>query len=136
MNPAVSNEIRQVWQEVHSPNGLPFPQTVERLLRLGVERYHVDYTAKTITAYVGRDVDVAQVGTLATIEGAPSWSPEKVKESIRKVQSGSISYTEFSKGIIDGGVTNYWAYLAGKRVMYMGRYGDFHVELFPGQKQD
>ena len=55
--------------------------------------------------------------------------------SIRKIQSGSISYAEFSKGIIDGGVTNYWAYLAGKRVMYMGRYGDFHVELFPGQKQ-
>ena len=136
MNPTISNQIRQVWHEVHSPNGLPFPQTVERLVRLGVERYHVDYVAQTITAYVGHDVDVAQVATLATIEGASSWNAETIKESLRQVQSGSISYGEFSKGIIDGGVTNYWAYLAGKRVVYMGQYGDIHVEWFPGQKKD
>jgi uncharacterized protein YbcV (DUF1398 family) len=135
MDSAVVKSIRQVWQEVHSANGLPFPQTVQKLSELGVERYHVDYTAGTITAYVGRDVDVAPV-SLAAIEGTPEWSADKIKESVRQVQSGSVSYSEFSKGVIDGGVTNYWAFLAGKWVIYMGRYGDFHTEWFPGAKKD
>ena len=93
-------------------------------------------TSRTPLSRISRDIDVSQLGTLATIEGAPSWNADKIKELIRQVQSGSISYAEFSKGIIDGGVTNCWAYLAGKRVIYMGQYGDFHVEWFPGQKQD
>ena len=95
----------------------------------------MDYTAGTITAYVGQDVDFAHVN-LTAIEGTPEWNAEKVREAIRQVQSGSIGYGEFSKGVIDGGVTNYWAFLAGKRVMYMGRYGDFHIEWFPGPKKD
>jgi uncharacterized protein YbcV (DUF1398 family) len=136
MNPTISNQIRQVWHDVHSPEGLPFPQTVARLMKLGVERYHVDYTAQTITAYIGHDVDAAPVDTLMPIVGEPSWNAAKIMESVRQVQNGSVSYGEFSKGIIDGGVTNYWAYLVGKRVIYMGRYGDIHVEWFPGQKED
>jgi uncharacterized protein YbcV (DUF1398 family) len=135
MNSAVVKSIRLVWQEVHSTKGLPFPQTVQKLSELGVERYHVDYTAGTITAYVGPDVDVTPV-KLTAIEGTPEWNADKVKESIRQVQSGSVSYGEFSKGVIDGGVTNYWAFLAGKRVIYMGRFGDFHTEWFPGAKKD
>jgi uncharacterized protein YbcV (DUF1398 family) len=131
MDPTVSKTIRQVWHEVHQPSGLPFPQTVAKLMELGVQRYHVDFTAQSITAYVGGEVDVAPVA-LEAVQGSPSWSVEKIKEALTLVQGGKISYSEFSKGIIDGGVTNYWAYLAGKRVIYLGALGDIHVEWFPG----
>lgn len=135
MDPSVSNGIHQVWRDVHSPDGLPFPKTVERLTQLGVERYHVDFIAQTVTAYTARNADVA-AGTLERVEGPNAWNVEKIKEAVRQVQGGLITYSEFSKGIIDGGVTNYWACLTGKRVIYMGRLGDFHIEWFPGQRKD
>ena len=131
MNSTLSASIRKVWSDVHAPKGLPFPVTVQRCLELGVERYHVDYVAKTITAYVGTAIDVAPVH-LEAADASAEWDIAKIKEALRLVQSGAISYQEFSRGVIDGGVTNYWAFLKGKRVLYIGKLGDYHVEWFPG----
>jgi uncharacterized protein YbcV (DUF1398 family) len=136
MNSSVSKSIRDVWHDVHSAEGLPFPVTVGRLSKLGVVRYHVDYASKTISAYIGREVDVAPVPSLTTIEGVAAWSTEGIKEALRLVQSGSISYGEFSGLITEAGVTNYFAYLEGKKVIYMGGLGDVHVEWFPGARKD
>jgi hypothetical protein len=33
------------------------------------------------------------------------------------------------------GVIGYWAFLAGKKVIYLGRKGEMHVEEFPKAKQ-
>ena len=33
----------------------------------------------------------------------------------------------------EAGVTGYWAFLTGKKVIYFGRKGEFHVEEFPAQ---
>jgi hypothetical protein len=32
------------------------------------------------------------------------------------------------------GTTGYWVFLAGRKVIYFGRKGDFHIEEFPGSK--
>ncbi len=32
------------------------------------------------------------------------------------------------------GVIAYWAFLTGRKVIYFGRKGEFHVEEFPGAK--
>ena len=136
-----STQVRQVWAAVHSPStseALTFPQTVGRLAALGVTRYHVDYVARTVTAYrdlpfVGTRVDVALTPALESVDKEYDWDVEKVKESIRLVQQGKLNYAEFSREVIEGGVVDYWAYLSGKRVVYCGALGDMHVEWFPGQ---
>jgi len=45
---------------------------------------------------------------------------------------GESNYIIFSKEAIEAGVTNYFAYLEGKRVVYMSAFGDIHTEWFPG----
>ena len=133
MNPSIVKQIHAVWGEVFSANGISFPRVVARFTELGVKRYHVDFVAGTVTSYVGHGADVATV-PLEKIETESPWNAEKIKEAIRQISSGSTTYSEFSRGLLDAGVTNYWGYIAGKRVAYMGEYGDVHVEPFPSQK--
>ena len=89
--------------------------------------------AKTVTAYSdGADpkVDVAPAPDLQFVDKAYEWNLAQVEESIRGAVN--VSYAEFSRGVIQGGVVNYWAYLIGKRVVYCGALGDLHVQWFPG----
>jgi uncharacterized protein YbcV (DUF1398 family) len=134
-NETLSKKIRQVWHDVHAPNGLSFPLAVGRLMELGVQRYHVDYVGQTITAYAGEEVDIAPVA-LEKVEGTHEWSADKIRTALSLVQAGKTSYTEFSKGAIEAGVTDYHACISGKRVVYMSALGDIYVELFPGQKKE
>lgn len=133
MNPSTIKQIHAVWEEAFSANGISFPRVIARFTELGVKRYHFDLVAGTITAYVGHEADVATV-PLEKFETESPWNVEKIKEAIRQISSGSLTYSEFLLGLLDAGVTNYWGYIAGKRVVYMGEYGDAHVELFPSQK--
>ncbi len=61
MQPETSAAIREIWEKVNSPSGLAFPQTVGQLTTLGVTRYHIDYVAATVTAYIGSEADVAPI---------------------------------------------------------------------------
>jgi uncharacterized protein YbcV (DUF1398 family) len=138
MNPSLSQSIRAVWTQVHSSTSLDFPTTVSTLLALGVSRYHIDYAAKTATAYVpdaqtGKtDVDRADIPAINASPGA--WSKQGLVDAIRWVQSGSpdYSYTAFARKCVEAGVTEYHAYLQGQKVVYLGELGDVHVEWFPG----
>lgn len=42
--------------------------------------------------------------------------------------------SEFVKRATAEGVLRYWAFLAGRQVVYFGRKGEQHVERFPGGK--
>jgi uncharacterized protein YbcV (DUF1398 family) len=57
-------------------------------------------------------------------------SPDLVA-AIRGAQSDTIRYPEFIKYAATAGVIAYWAFLAGGKVIYFGRKGQFHVEDFP-----
>ena len=59
---------------------------------------------------------------------------DKVKATIKKIQAGEINYNTFSEEIIQAGCCFYIAYLSGRRVIYFGREGEFHIEHFPGAK--
>jgi uncharacterized protein YbcV (DUF1398 family) len=126
---------------VHSSTNLSFPAVVSALLALGVFRYHVDYVASTATAYVSNahtgtvDFDVAPIPSAAKLPRAgASWSKKDLVETIRWAQSGAedYEYAKFARRAVEAGVTDYVAYLEGKRVIYLGGNGDMHVEWFPG----
>ncbi|OCL07207.1 hypothetical protein AOQ84DRAFT_62796 [Glonium stellatum] len=128
--------IRAVWAAVHSPSGLSFPAAASSLSALGVSRYRVDYIARTATAYVGTDVDVAPIPSYSTLAGSQPWDISKLSAGIKNAQAGVGIYEDFSKAAIEAGVTDYTAYLEGKRVVYSGALGDTHTEWFPGAKKD
>jgi uncharacterized protein YbcV (DUF1398 family) len=135
----LSQSIRAVWHKVHSAEGLPFPQTVSALMALGVTRYHIDYVASTATAYVPNaetgalDIDIADIPShFKPQHVSAKWTEEGVVGAIGRVQKGQVTYAQFATQCIESGVTNYFACLEGKRVVYFGALGDVHVEWFPG----
>jgi hypothetical protein len=135
--PALSQSIRAVWAKVNSTTGLPFPQTVGALLALGVTRYHIDYLSSTATAYHDSGaVDVAEIPShLPSGVKTWGWDQPALRAAIKRVQGGETpTYAQFSRECIEAGATNYFACLAGKRVVYMSGLGDFHVEWFPGSE--
>jgi len=140
MLPSQSTAIRAVWEKVHSSAGLPFPSTVAALQSLGVTRYHVDYIASSVTAYIGSSADVAPMPEHGSEEslkpGTVTWDDAKLVQSIRKAQAGEGNYWDFSRGAIEAGVTDYTTYIEGKKVVYNGKDGESHTEWFPGAKKD
>jgi uncharacterized protein YbcV (DUF1398 family) len=141
MLPSESAAIRSVWEKVHSSTGLPFPSTVAALQSIGVTRYHVDYVASTVTAYIGSSADVASMPMHDSSQesfkpGTVTWDATKLIQAIRKAQAGEGNYWDFSRIAIEAGVTDYTTYIEGKRVVYNGKDGDSHTEWFPGAKQD
>jgi uncharacterized protein YbcV (DUF1398 family) len=132
MNESIRKTIHQIWADVHSPSGLQFPQTVSRLLALGVQRYHIDYVASTATAYIGQSCDVAEIPSYQFPTETSEWDESKLIAAIRSAQAGEGSYFDFATRAIEAGVTNYFAYLDGKKVVYLGAKGEAHTEWFPG----
>jgi uncharacterized protein YbcV (DUF1398 family) len=142
--------IAKIFAQVHSPSGLRFPETVAALLALGVTRYHVDYTSSLVTTYsttttttskaimtatstTTEQISIPNHDLHITTPDARPWDQTGIKTAIKLAQTGeSATYADFSQEIIAAGVVGYFAFLAGKRVVYYGQEGDVHVEWFPG----
>jgi uncharacterized protein YbcV (DUF1398 family) len=68
--------------------------------------------------------------TLPLAPIAEQFSLPSVIAAIRGAQTDAIRYPEFVKRATAAGVIAYWSFLTGKRVLYFGRQGEFHVEDF------
>lgn len=114
---------------------MTFPETVQRLNAIGVERYHADLGRLQKTYYSSSDevVDLPlPLSQPPAIE--KEFSEKDVVEALRAIQSGKISYAEFLRRIMKGGTAAYDVFLSGRKVIYTGRKGEFYVENFPGSK--
>ena len=114
--------IDTIWAKVHSPTGLPFPETVAALLNLSVTRYHIDYIARTAMAYLGitcQGEKGVHVAPIPLPERAPSddFVQEGVKAAIEKVQKGESTYEESATDRLNAGVVGYMAFLEGQNAM-------------------
>ena len=65
---------------------------------------------------------------------APQFDQHAVAASIKSIQAGEIGYAEFLRRIMRSGCSHYEVFIAGRKVMYFGRDGDFHTEHFPPAK--
>jgi uncharacterized protein YbcV (DUF1398 family) len=114
---------------------ITFPEVVSQLLAAGVEYYHTDYVAMRTTFYGGSGEIVV---TPVAYEGLPEVGPEFCKEAleatIRDSQQKGQKYRDFACRAMNAGVQSYFAFLRGKRVTYLGRAGDQHIEWFPGAR--
>jgi uncharacterized protein YbcV (DUF1398 family) len=113
---------------------MTFPQVVQGLLAVGVESYLVDFAAKQKTHYLtdGTTYRVPMILDPGPI--AAEFNGGELVAAIRGAQADTVRYPEFVQRSTTAGVIGYWAFLAGKRVIYFGRKGEQHIEEFPGKR--
>lgn len=118
-------------KELSLAGKITFPAVVRRLSDVGVERYHVDLTRRETTYYL-----VDGESHVLTTGGPPDAIADRfdaagVDAAVRASQRGEIRYPEFVSRIHAAGCVGYFAQLSGRRVQYIGRTGDMHVEPIP-----
>lgn len=110
-----------------------FPEVVGALQAAGVEYYHVDYIGRRKSCY---DAEGSVAVTPLTYEGLPAVAEKfdalALKAAILDSQRNGQNYRDFSRRAMQAGVQGYFAFLRGRRVVYLGRQGDTHTEWFPG----
>lgn len=108
-----------------------FPERIQNLSKVGIERYYVDLMKLEITYY---SHDSESYVERMLIENIPplaiNFDKAKVIEAIRASQQGKIDYQSFLREIIEAGTVSYTVYLDGKQVIYVGRKGESHIENF------
>ena len=114
---------------------ITFPEVVGRLAGAGVERYCADLV-KLEKFYYSADgqSEVVPMPLLNPPAIAKDWSLNNVRAAIRDIQKGGIQYPDFLKRIMSAGVVYYDVFIHGRKAIYTGRNGDFHVENFPNAK--
>ena len=112
-----------------------FPVIVGRLAANNVERYCADLVKLEKFYYSAEgQSEVVTMPFQYAPEIGKEWSANKIRAAIRDAQMGDIQYPEFLKRIMSAGCVFYDVFIAGKKTIYTGRNGDFHVENFPGKK--
>ncbi len=110
---------------------ISFGEVVRRLMEIGLERYHADYTRHESTYYMpdGESLVVAAPHPPQPI--AVAFSAAGVESAVRQAQRGEIFYPEFSRQAMEAGCVGYFVQISGRQVIYFGRNGEQHVEKFP-----
>jgi uncharacterized protein YbcV (DUF1398 family) len=110
---------------------IPFAEVVRRLIKTGVEYYHVDYVALRTTFY---GVKGTVMTTPISYEGLPpvakDFDDAELRAAILDSQLHGQHYREFTRRAMLAGVQGYIVFLRGQRVTYWGRGGDQHTERF------
>ena len=110
---------------------LTFPQIVQQLAAIGVERYHTDYSRQESTCYLADgDSWVVTMPHETHVTGV-EFSATAVEAAVRQSQRNEHTYAEFVRKTMAAGCVGYFVQIAGRRVQYFGRCGDCHIEHFP-----
>ena len=113
-----------------------FPQTIQRLIPVGVERYLADMV-RMEKVYYSKDGNT-HIQRMP-VPGMPGLGQEfnqpLVADAITSIQQSLIDYPEFLKRIVKAGCASYVVFLDGRQAVYYGRKGEEHVEKFPDPKR-
>jgi len=130
-------ERTQVTQECAQgalTGALSFPEIVGRLVQIGVERYHADYSRQEIT-YYWADGDSRVVATPHPAHAtAAEFSASAVEAAVRQSQQNEHTYLDFIRKTMVAGCVGYFVQITGRRAIYFGRNGESHVEHFPSTR--
>jgi len=110
---------------------LTFPEIVGRLAEIGVERYHADYSRQEITYYLTNGASEVVATPHEAHTTAIEFSPTAVEWAVRQSQRNEHSYLDFIRKTMVAGCVGYFVQITGRRVIYLGRNGESHIEHFP-----
>jgi uncharacterized protein YbcV (DUF1398 family) len=113
---------------------ITFPEVVKKLIDIGVERYICDLVGLKLHYYSSKGEIYTMPLEYDADFVALNFNAAAVKEAVIEVQQNRIDYREFLRRVIAVGCCHYEVYISGKKVIYFGRDGSQHVELFPGAK--
>jgi len=126
------DNLKQILEQSRA-NKLSFPERVKKLVDAGVESYHIDLIRLDESFYfTNGESYVGELHSAAHVIHN-DFDATQVIAAIRESQAQMIDYAEFLNRITRAGTSYYIAYLLGRKVMYLGKNGDFHCELFPDQ---
>ena len=112
---------------------MSFPETVKRMTETGVERYRADLILLKKDHYAADgETHCEPISLLNAPAVGAEFAPEAVKAAIADIQQRRIEYPEFLRRIMSAGTAEYTVFILGRKAIYTGRRGDFHVEQFPG----
>jgi uncharacterized protein YbcV (DUF1398 family) len=113
----------------------PFPQVVQRLASAGVRSYDADLVKLRKTYYdAGNDTAEERMPLTSSPAIPAGFDKAGVAATVRDIQQGRIGYPEFLRRIMSAGCSRYSVYIGGRKAIYFGRDGDFHIEDFPSGK--
>ena len=110
---------------------LTFPEIVGRLIGIGVERYHADYSRHEITYYFPDGDSLIVATTHPSHPTGTDFSASAVEAAVRQSQRNEHTYLDFIHKTMAAGCVGYFVQITGRRVIYFGRNGESHVEHFP-----
>lgn len=115
---------------------MTFPDVVGRLMEVGVERYHADYSRQEKTFYWVNGESLVVTVPYAQFATGGTFSVTKVQEAVRQSQRNEHTYLDFVEKTMAAGCVGYFVQITGRRAIYFGRNGESHVELFPSEPVD
>ena len=130
----MKNEVIQDIINRNKLGTITFPEVVEILSKEKIESYHVDFL-RNENRYYGINGESVVMKTDHLQKSIPEkFSIEQFQSVLKKVQNGKINYETFCEEIKSLGCVYYIVYITGKRVHYMGRQGEEHIENFDFSK--
>jgi len=113
---------------------MAFPEIVSLLLADGVERYHADLVRMEKTFYMPDGASHAEKMPIGQLEIGQNFVTVDLVATIRDSQMAGQAYADFLRRATAAGSTDYIVYLQGRKAIYFGRKGEYHIEVFPGAK--
>lgn len=110
---------------------IAFPEVVRILTAEGVESYRADLVRWEETFYLPDGTTHVEKIDFPAADIAEDFCASGVVAAIRASQEGKSKYHEFLTRVMNAGTASYAVFLTGKRCIYFGRKGEFHVEEFP-----
>ena len=132
MNEAQANAAKQCLAAAYD-GSMHFPAIVGALMAAGFEGYAVDYRRETAIYYLpdGDSLELRLPEDDAPV--AARFDGQAVKDAIGAAQREDDGYTYagFCRQVKAAGCAGYIVSFSGRRVVYIGRTAEMHVEHFP-----
>ncbi len=113
---------------------ITFPEVIMKLTAAGVERYIADLVGLNVHYYGTNGTTYTAELEFDAKKVAPTFNADAVKYAIADSQQKVIDYQIFLHSIMAAGCSHYEVFITGKKVIYLGRDGGQHTELFPQVK--
>ncbi len=114
-------------------NTMTFPQVVGSLIDAGFESYSIDFR-RAVATYYGAAGDSIELGThKLDVPVATAFDAALIRVAVKEAQQQVPGYTYkgFCGKAASAGCASYFVSFPGRRVLYVGRTAEVHVEHFP-----
>jgi len=114
---------------------ITFPDQVMKLIAARTERYIADLIGLKKTYFGTKDeIHITDLVLENLKKVITDFDEKEIKNAVIDIQQDRIDYKTFLHHIMAAGCSHYEVFLTGKKAIYFGRDGSFHIEHFPKGK--